>query len=167
MKKALILLAVVPIIFLSACDESSYISVDVFSKRINDSFGYEIFDKDKLIIISENDSDVYYWFPKEYDNLCISLKCTKDSGVITEYSAVYSGEYNKRPVDFFRKLEAAVNRNNKYITFDEYKSQNGCVQVFCDSRFTKESNEPTLKREINDDDVTFPVLDDKTNNNDD
>ena len=121
MKKALILLAVVPIIFLSACDESSYISVDVFSKRINDSFGYEIFDKDKLIIISENDSDVYYWFPEEYDNLCISLKCTKDSGVITEYSAVYSGEYNKRPDDFFKNIETAVNRNNKYIIFDEYK----------------------------------------------
>ena len=96
-----------------------------------------------------------------------ALKCTKDSGVITEYSAVYSGEYNKRPDDFFENLETAVNRNNKYITFDEYKSQNGCVEVFCDSRFSKESNEPTMKREINDDDVTFPVLDDKTNNNDD
>ena len=167
MKKALVILALVPMILLCARDESTYISVDVFSKRINDSFEYEIFDKDSLFIINENDSDVYYWFPKEYDSICVSLKCTKDSGVITEYSVVYSGAYDKMPDDFFKNFETAVNKNNKYITSDEYKSQKGCIQVFCDSRFSQENSEPTMKREINNDDVTFPVLEDKTNNNDD
>ena len=167
MKKAFIILALVPTIFLCACAESSYISVDVFSKRINDSFGYDIFDKDNLIIISEDESDICYWFPEGYDNICVSLNCTKDSGVITEYSAVYSGEYNKRPDDFFKNLESAVSSNNKYISFDEYKSQSGCIQVFSDSRFTQENSGPTMKREISNDDVTFPVLEDKTNNNGD
>ena len=167
MKKTFIFLALVPMIFLCACAQSSYISVDVFSQRVNDSFGYDIFDKDKLIIISENNSDVYYWFPEGYDNICVSLNCTKGNGVITEYSAVYSGERNKRPDEFFKNLESAVSSYNKYITFDEYKSQNGYIKVFSDSRFTQENSDPTMKREISNDDVTFPVLEDKTNNNDD
>ena len=80
-------------------------------------------------------------------------------GIYTNACIYQSRKY---PDPVFESVEAG-----EEITFDEYKSQNGYIQVFSDSRFTQENSDPTMKREISNDDVTFPVLEDKTNNNDD
>lgn len=153
MKKLLI---IIPLIFiLSACSYSSPINLTVLSQNINKAFSEEIFLINEITIVEEDEYNVSYWIPEKY-NLCCSFFSDKNTGKIAKYT-VTSNEDNKSLNDFYEKFEKGILKNNIDIVISSFITDGMIVKVYQDVRYSEKMNDKTLKHELDEIDIEYPV----------
>ncbi len=153
MKRFLIIL---PLIFLlCGCGESVAVNIEAFEKNINQQFGIEIMNINEIFIQGEESDDVSYWLPDGY-NVCCSMFCDKKTGIIKKYT-VTSEKNNPKYESFCKTFEKAICKNNQNINISAYEADNLIITVYEDTRYLSQDETPTLKSEIDEENLNQPV----------
>ncbi|MBQ8782904.1 MAG: hypothetical protein IJZ57_03945 [Clostridia bacterium] len=153
MKKLLILIPM--ILLLTACNESVEVNLSAFERNINEAFSYDIFIKDKVQTICEDDFNISYWFPEKY-NVCCALYSDKNSGVIEKYT-VTSQSDNTLFNEFCNLFKKGILKNNQNINSSTFESDGMIIKIFEDVRYIEKNYEPTIKNELNENDINYPT----------
>lgn len=164
MKKTKIITALLLILLLSSCTQSTYADIKIIGERINETFDSEIFKTEDTVLLKEDGEDVIYWFPEEYKDVCAAFYPEDDTDIIKSCSVTIAN-YNKESYEaFLDDFGAAIKENNKYIESEEYQNGRLYTLLFVDKRYKETISDPTLKRKITDNDISFPILDEDDKN---
>ena len=162
MKKIKIVISLILITLLCSCTQSTYADIKIIGERINKTFDSEIFKTEDTVLLKEDGENVIYWFPEEYKDICAAFYPEDETDIIKS-SSVTIANYNKESYkDFLDNFSAAIKENNKYIESEEYQNGNLYTILFIDKRYKETISDPTLKRKITDDDISFPVLEEES-----
>lgn len=163
MKKIKIFISLFLITLLCSCTQSTYAAdIKIIGERINKTFDSEIFKTEDTVLLKEDGENVIYWFPEEYKNVCAAFYPEDETDIIKS-SSVTIANYNKKSYkEFLDDFSAAIKENNKYIESEEYQNGNLYTMLFIDKRYKETISDPTLKRKITDDDISFPVLEEES-----
>ena len=163
MKKIKIFISLFLITLLCSCTQSTYAAdIKIIGERINKTFDSEIFKTEDTVLLKEDGENVIYWFPEEYKDVCAAFYPEDETDIIKS-SSVTIANYNKKSYkDFLDDFSAAIKENNKYIESEEYQNGNLYTMLFIDKIYKETISDPTLKRKITDDDISFPVLEEES-----
>ncbi len=145
MKKIFLILIV--LVFLSSCVESVPMNIDVFSNKIKIVFGKDYFIPDDVTTVEKDGKYVSYWIPQDM-GICCAIHQNKETGIIEKYS-VTADKNNKSLENFCNGLFEAISHNNSYFEVSEFEQGDYVIRIFEDTRYKKESENLTLKSEIN------------------
>lgn len=158
MKKVKIIITLFLVIILCSCTQSTYADIKIIGERINNAFEDDIFKTEDTVLLKENEENVIYWFPSEYENICAAFYPEEKSDIIKSSSVTVVNYNREKYKDFLEKFSEAIKENNKYIDTEEYQNGNLYTLLFIDKRYKETISNPTLKRKITEDDISFPIL---------
>ena len=150
-----IFLLIIAMLLLTSCSESTAVNIEAFEKNVNRQFGEEIMNAENVLTQKEENDDVSYWTPEEY-NVCCSLHCDPKTGIIKKYT-VTSEKNNPKYEEFCSLFEKAICKNNPNINISSYEADNMIITVYEDIRYLTDEKIPTLKSEINEENLKQPV----------
>ncbi len=155
MKKILFVLPLI-LLFLTSCSESTPLNINIFQENINETFDSEILNLEKLETVKKDDRNVIYWIPDDYD-ICCALYTDPKSGIIEKYTL--TGFIDDKKFDSFNeKFYKAITVNNSHIKKSNKTAGTLRLEVYEDKRYVTENENPTLKNNIKEENVTYPVL---------
>lgn len=156
------IMVILPLIFLlCGCGESVAVNIEAFERNVNQQFGAEIMNTGEILTQSEENEDISYWLPDGY-NVCCSVFCDKKTGIIKKYT-VTSEKNNPKYESFCKTFEKAICRNNQNINVSAYEADNLIITVYEDTRYLTDEEIPTLKSEIDEENLKQPVTEKTTN----